>query len=645
MRKGSLLNRFTLPVPLLGLLFWVGCSKPQAGVESPRKLEIPGFGSLSGGFSLFESSMSRSFYGQLLIWDPGVRSEQVAKTLRLKREANERMIDRLRAWDAFYDGTLGPARIELERQVRDGEVAQRASASRVRADSLPLASGWFAGRLSELEAVATPQTVRFADDLFGAFCEAKIFSFAASGALAQMTFRERPTPSALCEGYYASAGLFASDECAPAAEGKNYFSCLWREGLLRSKFASRYSPEQRQVLTDLAGNADFRRIFSGAIDPGCALFKVRGQNRIRVEATAEILASHLMNGLKNQEFTCNGVSASFSLGDSASSGPAFEKQTPAKIVDDLETRSADCATTLCLVPPQMVDGSAVSQEAQRWGKEISRQLLAFGRQSLACGTERASWWTKNFLLFNAPVALSDLQGSVCNEPAAQEMPAVVARDEQLDEARARVAAAQQIFDREKQRACLSFDDSCDRESPLNQLADRERDATEDASEAALEAGIALTFIPGFSVATSRDVNGNDSVRVSFDSFGRQRAWWGCMAVAPRVCMQTVSSSGDLPLQSVSMDAASQALRFEIALDEVSVFAKKSGDVEPVVARDFPGSVLRMELYPALMGDFLPYLAGKVTILKGGREIFQGVGYGVDSAFNDKHRRIYFGGNR
>jgi hypothetical protein len=70
---------------------------------------------------------------------------------------------------------------------------------------------------------------------WGAYCEAKIIELATHPVFAKNTYRSKPTPLALCEQYYTDAGFFSGTNCENPSD-RNYFSCLWQEGVLKTRW-------------------------------------------------------------------------------------------------------------------------------------------------------------------------------------------------------------------------------------------------------------------------------------------------------------------------------------------------------------------------------------------------------------------------
>ncbi len=619
----------------------LSCSKPKIDTITGTQLVIPDY-SGSKDFSLSAATGTRTFYGQMLIWDPNVTSEKVAEVLTLKRKANEAMVENIRALDDYMKTVLQPASVSLDRLVQEKQRIESEAGPRVRQQSLQVAQSWFENEVTQNLGSGAATLPNYSRNVFTSYCEAKLFTFGTSTALASMQFQTRPTALAVCESVYRAAGMFSDASCEPSSEAKNFFGCFWKHGILKTKIASRYSAAQKTAIEAMVSDNNFQKIFSGNTDANCSLIKIRGSNRIRTAATSDSVVNHILNGTKNQEFSCNGVQGTFSLSDAQPGSSPTEQASPAKIAGDLEARSVNCASMLCFVPTALADGSVVSDTALQWGTKISRQLMAFGSQSLSCGTARASWWTKNFVVFNAPLTIPSLPNAVCNESEATEYPNVFVADSDSAKAKQDVENAVADFQAKKMKACITFNDACDKNSAYNKLRDQEQSAASAASAAALQRGVAISVVPSFTINTQRSDNGIDIISVNIESKTSGEKWTICLnngAVAN--CTAGVIGPNDKSLRAASFDTNTGILSLDINLDETSIFADQENAVHKLVLRDFPGSILHIELLPALMGSFVPYLSGNVSVRKNGVQIYQGVAYGVDTAMNRAHERIFY----
>ncbi len=142
--------------------------------------------------------------------------------------------------------------------------------------------------------------------------------------------------------------------------------------------------------------------------------------------------------------------------------------------------------------------------------------------------------------------------------------------------------------------------------------------------------------------STRSEGGVDVVTVTLESTTRRSLWSQCLrGGSAEVCAPNVLSSSEKLLKTVSIDARTGILSFDIEIDDAELFGHQEFGVHESVRRDFVGSVLHVELVPAKMGDFLPYLSGMVSVKKGGNVVYQGVGYAIDTELTRSHERIYY----
>ena len=101
---------------------------------------------------------------------------------------------------------------------------------------------------------------------FHTYCEAMILHLAGQDLFLQTEYLQRPTPNALCEGYYKAAGFFSADGddsslCEDAVAGRSYDICLWQQGVMKTRWFAG-SPAD-SLLTGLAGGGEGLQILRG----------------------------------------------------------------------------------------------------------------------------------------------------------------------------------------------------------------------------------------------------------------------------------------------------------------------------------------------------------------------------------------------
>jgi hypothetical protein len=635
---------FSTAITVLAGMTLGACGIPKTSPVPTRSLQLPDYGSAKD-FSLANMEGTRTFSGQILIWDPQVTRTGVENILRLKRIANESAVTRKRNLDQYMDTVLAPAVSTLETKLSEKDTAEKTAATRVRTNSIAKAESWF--DVSAQKNLRADMTAN-AQIAFTRYCEAKLYSFATTSILAEKSFTSRPTPSALCEANYRALGFFNDASCADSPEGRNYFSCIWKAGVLKTSFATRYSPLQLTKLEEVATSPDFARIFSGSLDKGCALFPVGGDRTkpFRKVTANTTLINYILNGTKvgakGEEFDCNGLSAvNFLL----KSENTLNSSSPQKVSDDLEFSNPNCDTQLCFVPAKVGETVATTEETT-WGTSVSRKLMAFSNVSLSCDeNDKPTWFNQNFVTFNAPLLSSSLNRNSCSTSTANELPDVFANDALVEELKATVTALRADLQAKKMKACISFDPACDPESSYNKEWEIEKQTANAASSAALEKGNAIAVVTGFTIKTVHASNGSVLVNVALESTKAKGNWSTCLVNGQNTSCPSDSLRLDSKPFVAAFDQQSGMLTLDIPVEDIRLFGHESYSdtpekVHPLVARDFVGRTLHLELVPAVMGNLLPYFSGKANIRQSQKDLYQGVSFLMDTALTEKHESIY-----
>ena len=96
---------------------------------------------------------------------------------------------------------------------------------------------WFENRVKNLLVTGKISNIEktYATNMFELYCDYKVWEFAVS-ALSLTEYSQRPTPLVLCENYYSKNNFFNSSICTNSLSPKNYFNCLWNDGVMKTKF-------------------------------------------------------------------------------------------------------------------------------------------------------------------------------------------------------------------------------------------------------------------------------------------------------------------------------------------------------------------------------------------------------------------------
>ncbi len=84
---------------------------------------------------------------------------------------------------------------------------------------------------------------------------------------------------------------------------------------------------------------------------------------------------------------------------------------------------------------------------------------------------------------------------------------------------------------------------------------------------------------------------------------------------------------------------------DIPIEDIRLFGHESYSdtpekVHPLVARDFVGRTLHLELLPGMIDNFLTVLSGKANIRQDQNDLYQGTSLQMDTALTEKHEGIY-----
>ncbi len=257
--------------------------------------------------------------GIFVVWSLDVTSQNLAQVLERQRVLEQAHAEQ---WSYAKEHLLEPAkqwltlRDEMSRMDRE---RRRPSSSK----------NWWSDLASKfLLDVASRKSESF---LFELYCESKIWERALDPRFVSESYSARPTPALVCEPFYETSGLLS--ESQPSCEqGKdisvpgNYFSCLWQEGVLKTKLFSKYRYGDQDVssnaIRDLS-TAKLQNLLSTFSGRRFARDFLRARTlRVRLDGERE----YLIAGSKLPEIV----------------GPdgraAFEGLSPYDIVMELESR-------------------------------------------------------------------------------------------------------------------------------------------------------------------------------------------------------------------------------------------------------------------------------------------------------------------
>jgi hypothetical protein len=617
---------------------------------APRSLDLVGG---EGGTS--------TYTGALVMWDDALKAEDLAALLTATRRYNETSVAAEGAFDAYARGVLEPRKANIAKL--DATIRQLRGSGDVSLDAQQVekASGWFdaalAGTLSSATALdegARSAVGAHAGALFTKYCEAQVWSYAFNDVLAREAFVRRPSPNALCEGVYAELGLFDGAVCADAPAGRNYYACIWREGVARTSFYGKLAAATRARLSEtLSGDA------------ARALVANPGQS-IGIEADCSFAT--LRNNVLNMALSP--LRCAVLVGDAPIAlgmvrlDAGVEKPVP----PPLRNKSLDLAT-----PPVTVEFFHGSQQARldfcaanasdichaprvvtSAGSEIDvpeavrESLVATGRKVEAFMKELGGCdkvlRAPNDAFFNATRLVSkDL--SACAKPSdVSALPDVfVEPDRRVEKVTAERDALLSKLNDDEGGMCGPVNRQACREGDGSWLCRLDR-STADKFRAVFKPGVSQATFRNFTVNVRRP-DGKDGI-VTLD-FGKGEVAAACLDVLgakkrraacgveanlakARLRASHDPSTGRLVLE---MPIAREVL-LQGFLDAKGRFVSSDERREVGGLLDFVGKTLWIELYPSLMNSVRPYLSGKALVKDGAREVAQGTAsYLLDAGFD------------
>ncbi len=639
---------------LFSLLLAVG----GCGFGSVRKVEnvpVPGIAKdQQTAFSLSSGSDSRSFAGSLLVWKTSTTRDDVAAILSATRRYNEAYTGSRKAILDLSDNELGSLSQELERlgkEINDLD-SESGTALAVRARRLDAASSWFDATKLDLEQKFSGSfdTGR-ADGIFARYCDAKIWELATQSFLANGQFKLRPSPSPLCEAYYAKRNYFASESCArfdaPAGsppgsavtEGQSAFECIWNALKLTTfvtdgpLVAGVHGP----VLDALAVNQNFRAIVAGrdssAVFCGMnassvrkfLLFKV-----IQIEGTPCIIADSPQVVLSLNVPTEPGAS-----------GTLLSRMSPATIINlmdqqetllNQDTTWARYPQSLLLFPAARPRGGRQLEATEQASDGFVRKLGVIGRRNLRCGTDPSPYSVSDVLVslpFADPASVAPVGSvggvvnpSVCAPfPLASEFPEILAGDAQVDGKRTELEAQRQSVNRRLDEVYTRY---CDTSNGLSASASRKAEIDARPEQLRIVSERAIIATRNFGVQlSSPDDSGRVSVSLTFGpepirARGCFAGWSDGRSIA---CSGVTAETGvaEVPME-VIFDPSQDSIRVSLPLTKELL--EPSG-----LAKQIPdqlGANMEILLYANAFDGIVPFVSGNVTFTRGGLVSGRGV---------------------
>ncbi|MEN9824315.1 MAG: hypothetical protein RI953_60 [Pseudomonadota bacterium] len=619
-------------------LFAIACSAISAKKPTPKTLVVPSQPS-GTGFGLSGETPSGLYRGGLLIWSSEVKSQQIEQLLKATRETNEKYVALSRYFGSFQEKEIQP----LKRTIEEKRVLF--SRSKVESDERSAtaqsqkASVWYAQEMDAVKQRFPAFDVSRADGIFQAYCEAKIVDLATRSFLPNINFRSRPTPSAICETYYAGR-FFTGESCASDAQGRSYYQCVWEEGVLKTRFAERLQIKTASTasgtkvstpvsLSEFAKLENIKKALALEDVPYC---------------TVSLLRSKILSGVKFKILANGNITGGFGCGENSRFEISYgagewdkdlASTTAGSMIDSVESKwgTGTIPAPFQWIAPEI----ATSAPDLASAVQASVSKIAMFQSSVAsCSSEFNS---PNDVYFN-DAKLTDgvsLQGQ-CKSmmPPLASIPNIVVVDEQLELQRQELNSLERDLANLKGNAC-PVAPSCEGVSAGHARCDFLNAQVKKAA-AAEARGVAAVLLTDFALSFEKATPSSSTVVVWMNN---APVGVGCLGEA-KLGACTGSNPGQALSSAVPLQAdisANNELILKMRIDSRQLSA---AGVPESVARQFLAfneNVLELNASINSLDGMIPYLSGKAFIRSdenSAKAIAEGsVSYLIENSFDRK----------
>ncbi|MEY2987534.1 MAG: hypothetical protein RJB13_1055 [Pseudomonadota bacterium] len=585
------------------------CSAPVVRAPDPIRFTTPD-SPVGSGFSLSGEAPQGVFRGGLLFWSQGVASEQIKTLLIANKETNQKYVNLQRYFLDFMRNEVEPLRTRVEGQRQQFAVSKLRSHARVAPLQAEKAASWYERELDAIQIEFPDFDRRRADQIFSAYCDAKILDLAARPLLAKSQFTSRPTPSAICESYY-KARFFDGPECTDSSIGKNYYRCIWNEGVARTELGRRMQIRVAErkggvrtsepiSINDFSSLETIRGAFAHEDVPYCAATEVRRNFltgvRFRVLSSGVILGG--LSCGQNTRFEIsygpgdwNSDLATFSAGALIN---AIESQGDVNTVPEsfrwIETTAAERDPVMALRV-----------------EVFARKLAMFHGAVTGCDSYLNS---ANDVFFNDGrlVSRQESQGACRDKlPAPDALPEVIVVDTQLESERVELNRLEENLKSLKGNSCTAVP-SCELVPQGHARCDYLNAQVRKAAAAEVK-GVADVLVTDFALSFRREAASASTVVLSINGAA---VAVGC--VGEMNSGKCTESSSDPELSSAQQLAAEVTSAGELLL-KMSVDTKQmaaAGVPQSVVAQfaPFEQSTMELSVTSNNFEGLVPYLSGK-----------------------------------
>ena len=253
---------------LLSALTTLGCGKwADAKNQKVESIEIPEYPKSSDSvYNLQPSIPSIGYGGTLVIFNENIAPIDLADLLQASIDsriawAESRVFSDTTDYAKKYaeGGIYSRAIKDMKSELAAFENKEKSRISLSEEIQTQAAESWLNDELQLL--FPEDQNKRFESrTVFNKYCEAKIWELFSNSYFADNLYSERPTPNAICEPYYKEEQFFAGEECEQSEDGKNYFNCMWNQGVKKTSFYQDYTDNQKVQIEALISSETINAI-------------------------------------------------------------------------------------------------------------------------------------------------------------------------------------------------------------------------------------------------------------------------------------------------------------------------------------------------------------------------------------------------
>lgn len=565
------------------------------------------------GFGLSGETPTGLFRGGLILWSPQVTAAQITTLMDANRLTNEKYVALNRYFNRFMEKEVEPRRQRVVDQGRLYAAAKVESEARVAPLQRQRAAEWFQREMEAIQARSGSFDASRVNDIFQAYCEAKIIDLATRPYLLKFSYLTRPTPSAVCESYYRDR-FFSGDVCADSNFGRNYYECVWQEGVAKTRFASRLQirtasrrsgtrTSQAMTLTEFANTVSIRNALALADVPFCTASEVRrtllNGVRYRTLSTGVILGGLSCGEDSRYEISYGAGQWDQDLG-SASAGFLLDAV-------EIQRGGAQLPVTFRWL------GSApevTSDELKLAVDAFANKLALFHSPAAACS---ADFNSPNDVFFNeARQAQQNVSQGGCQGvlPPAASLPDVFVADVSLEQQRLDLENLQRELDSLKGNSC-PVAPSCE-SAPAGHARCDFLNAQVKKAAAAEARGVASVLVTDFAMSFDRVSSSASAVTVWLNG---AVAGVGCLGDSQtNSCAVWLNKPEFESAQRISADvSANGELVIQMKVDTKRMSA--AGVPESVVRQFLPFHDLVLELNATVNSfeNLVPYMSGKAFV--------------------------------